>query len=219
MTEAILLLAFAIGILSLYFYMRAQKRDTSVLLLIQQNRYVDAVAEADRLLAAGSRDDATELHRAEALKLLGNFIEAERAYRRILQRARDDAAAMEGLALSLAHQQQGCEEARALMNHAIQNFPQIQEFQAIVLAYIELRCGRSEEAARIFEDNRLLVQTRFQDDYTDPDPLLAETLYIYGVLLRQTGEAGEAAQCFTRVRQWAPGSIFAEWSRAEVGGA
>jgi len=204
-------LLVALGIASLYFYMRAQKRETSVLVLLQQHRYAEAVSEADRALSSGTGDDATRLHRAEALKLIGNFAEAERGFREIVKRTADDAAAIESLALTLAHQRVDCEEARSLMNRAITSYPQIQEFQAISLAYVELRCGKDEEALRIFEDNRLLVATRFQDDYTDPDPLLAETLYIYASLLRRAGENEEAQKCFAAVANWAPGSIFAEW--------
>ena len=212
MTGVIVFALFAVTIVWLFFYMRMQKGDASVLQLLQQQRYADAVAEADRVMKEPlTPGDSTALHRAEALKLLGNFVEAERAYRDVIRQTPDDAAAIEGLALSITHQR-GCEEARTLMSRAIQSFPQIQEFQAIVLAFIELNCGREEEAMRIFEDNRLLVATRFRDDYTDPDPLLAETMFIYGILLERSGNSAEARRCFAKVEQWAPGSIFAEWS-------
>src|SRR5436305_12296221 len=149
-----MLVATAVAIAALVawllVYMLAQKPDTKVQKLIQQGRYADAVA------AAG--DDW--MHRAEALKLQGRFEEAIDSYRRS-----DDPAAREGIALSLAHLGRDLAEAQRLMEEQIALYPQIQEFQALGLAYILLRADKRNDALRIFRDNLELLTTRFRDDY------------------------------------------------------
>jgi tetratricopeptide (TPR) repeat protein len=184
---AVILVATVVGLL---LYMFAQKPVTTVQQLIQQGRYSEAV------LAAG--DDW--LHRAEALKLLGRFDEAIDAYRKS-----DDPAAREGIALSLAHLERNLDEAQRLMEEQIALYPQIQEFQALGLAYIMLRAGKRDEALRIFRDNLVLLETRFRDDYTDPDPLLAETLFMYSELSGDPKLREKAAA-------WAPGSVWSQRS-------
>ena len=181
---AVILIASVIGLL---LYMRAQKPDTSVQQLIQQGRYAEAVA------AAG--DDW--LHRAEALKLLGRFEEAIESYRRS-----DDPAAREGIALSLAHLDRDLEEAQRLMEEQINLYPQIQEFQALGLAYILLRAGKREEALRVFGDNVELLETRFRDDYTDRDPLLSETLFMYAELTEASGDRAHAEMLRKKAKAW-----------------
>ena len=184
---AVILVATVVGLL---IYMFAQKPVTSVQQLIQQGRYSEAVT------AAG--DDW--MHRAEALKLLGRFDEAIDAYRKS-----DDPAAREGIALSLAHLERNLDEAQRLMEEQIALYPQIQEFQALGLAYILLRAGKRDEALRIFRDNVVLLETRFRDDYTDPDPLLAETLFMYAELSGDPRLREKAAL-------WAPGSVWSQRS-------
>jgi len=186
---AVILVATVVGLL---IYMLAQKPVTSVQQLIQQGRYSEAV------IAAG--DDW--IHRAEALKLLGRFDEAIEAYRKS-----DDPAAREGIALSLAHLERNLDEAQRLMEEQIALYPQIQEFQALSLAYILLRAGKRDDALRIFRDNLELLETRFRDDYTDPDPLLAETLFMYAELSGDETLRAKAAA-------WAPGSVWARGERA-----
>jgi len=181
---AVILIASVIGLL---LYMRAQKPDTSVQQLIQQGRYAEAVA------AAG--DDW--LHRAEALKLLGRFEEAIESYRRS-----DDPAAREGIALSLAHLDRDLDEAQRLMEEQINLYPQIQEFQALGLAYILLRAGKREEALRVFGDNVELLETRFRDDYTDRDPLLSETLFMYAELTEASGDRAHAEMLRKKAKAW-----------------
>ena len=189
---AVILIASVVGLL---LYMRAQKPVTTGQQLIQQARYADAVA------AAG--DDW--LHRAEALKLLGRFEEAIESYRRS-----DDPAAREGIALSLAHLERDLDEAQRLMEEQINLYPQIQEFQALGLAYILLRAGKRDEALRVFGDNVELLETRFRDDYTDRDPLLAETLFMYAELAEAAGDRGRADGLRAKAAAWAPGSV---WSK------
>ena len=189
---AVILIASVVGLL---LYMRAQKPVTTGQQLIQQARYADAVA------AAG--DDW--LHRAEALKLLGRFEEAIESYRRS-----DDPAAREGIALSLAHLERDLDEAQRLMEEQINLYPQIQEFQALGLAYILLRAGKRDEALRVFGDNVELLETRFRDDYTDRDPLLAETLFMYAKLAEAAGDRGRADGLRAKAAAWAPGSV---WSK------
>jgi len=174
--------------------MLAQKPVTSAQQLIQQHRYEEAVA-------AAANDP---LHRAEALKLLGKFEEAIASYRRS-----DDPAAQEGIALSLAHLGRDLDEAARLMEQNIALYPQIQEFQALALAYIFLRAGRRDDALRIFRDNAELLETRFRDDYTDPDPLLAETLTMYAALAEAAGDPARAQALRGRAAAWAPGSVWA----------
>src|SRR5207253_8331156 len=148
----------------LLIYMFSQKPATSAQELIQQHRYAEAAAAAER----------DPLHRAEALKLLGRFEEAIASYRRS-----DDPAAREGIALALAHLGRDLDEAQRLMEEQIALYPQIMEFQALALAYILLKRGNRDDALRIYGDNLELLETRFHDDYTDPDPLLAATLVMY----------------------------------------
>ena len=182
----------------LFVYMLAQKPDTKVQKLIQQGRYADAVA------AAG--DDW--IHRAEALKLQGQFEEAIESYRRS-----DDPAAREGIALSLAHLGRDLEEAQRLMEEQIALYPQIMEFQALALAYILLKRGKRDDALRIYGDNLELLETRFHDDYTDRDPLLAETLVMYAVLSHASGDSARASELRARAANWAPNSVWAGFSR------
>jgi len=177
-------------------WMLSQKPVTSAQQLIQQHRYEDAVA-------AAANDP---LHRAEALKLLGRFDEAIAAYRRS-----DDPAAREGIALSLAHLGRDIDEAKRLMEETIALHPQIQEFQALGLAYILLKRGDRDDALRIYADNVELLETRFRDDYTDPDPLLAETLVMFAALSNAAGDPSRANALRAKAAAWAPGSV---WSAA-----
>jgi len=198
MTAGLVLLVAAILLIGgMAAYMFAQKPVTDVQRLIQTHRYADAVAEAQR--------QHDELHRAEALKLLGRFEEAIGAYRRS-----DDPAAEEGIALALAHLGRDLPDARRGMELTIASHPQIQEFQALALAYVLLRLGQRDEALRLFEDNRVLIETRFRDDYTDPDPLLAETLWLFGTLTGEAGEPARANALRAQAAAWAPGSVWAK---------
>jgi len=184
----ILLVAIAL-IGWLVAYMIAQKPITNVQRLIAQKRFQDAVIEADR-----ANDP---LHRAEALKLLGRFEEAIAAYEQS-----DDPAAREGIALCLAHLGRELDRARAMMELQVAQHPQIQEFQALALAYILLRAGDSEAALRLYRDNVELLETRFRDDYTDPDPLLAETLFLFSELAKANGEEARADSLRKQAIEW-----------------
>jgi tetratricopeptide (TPR) repeat protein len=179
-------------------YMLAQKPETTAQQLIQQHRYEDAVSAA--------ANDA--LHRAEAQKLLGQFDEAIESYRRS-----DDPAAREGIALSLAHLGRDLDEAKRLMEETIALHPQIQEFQALGLAFILLRRGDRDDALRIYGDNLELLETRFRDDYTDRDPLLAETLVMFAALSDAAGDPSRAIALRAQAAQWAPGSV---WDRTRA---
>ena len=189
-------------IVFLVMYMRAQKPATSAQRLIQQHRYEQAVV-------AAAQDP---LHRAEALKLLGRFDDAIVAYRQS-----DDPAAREGIALSLAHLGRNLDEAKRLMEETIALHPQIQEFQALGLAYILLKRGEREDALRVYRDNVELLETRFRDDYTDPDPLLAETLWMFATLADANGDPNAAQMLRDRAASWAPDSVWALWARSHAG--
>jgi tetratricopeptide (TPR) repeat protein len=195
MLQLIVVIAAVILIGWLAAWMLAQKPASNAQQLIQQHRYADAITAA--------KDDP--LHRAEALKLLGRFDEAIASYRQS-----NDPAAREGIALSLAHLGRDLDEAKRLMEETIALHPQIQEFQALGLAYIQLRRGERDDALRIFNDNAELLETRFRDDYTDPDPLLAETLVMFAALSEAAGDATRANALRAKAAQWAPGSV---WSR------
>jgi tetratricopeptide (TPR) repeat protein len=184
----VLLLAIAL-IGWLVAYMIAQKPVTNVQQLIQQKRFEEAALEAART------NDA--LHRAEALKLLGRYEEAIAAYRQSA-----DPAAREGIALCLAHLARDLDEARALMETQIAQYPQIQEFQSLALAYILLRKGEREAALRLYRDNVELLETRFRDDYTDPDPLLSETLFLFSELAEANGEEARADSLLRQAKAW-----------------
>lgn len=170
-------------------YMLAQKPVTSAQQLIQLRRYEDAVMEAARV--------GDEFHRAEALKLAGRFGEAIEAYRRS-----NDPSANEAIALILAHQRRDLDEARRMMETQIAQRPQIQEFQALGLAYILLRAGDRDAALRLYRDNVELLETRFRDDYTDPDPLLSETLWMFAELADANGEEARADSLRRQAEKW-----------------
>lgn len=170
-------------------YMLSQKPITNAQQLIHQRRYEDAVMEANRV--------GDHLHRAEALKLLGRFEEAIESYRQS-----NDPSANEGIALSLAHLGRDLDEARRLMETQIAQFPQIQEFQSLALAWILLRSGDREAALRLYRDNVELLETRFRDDYTDPDPLLSETLFLFSELAEANGEEARADSLARQAREW-----------------
>ena len=87
--------------------------------------------------------------------------------------------------------------------------PQIQEFQSLALAYILLRAGDRDAAIRIYRDNVELLETRFHDDYTDPDPLLSETLFLFSQLAEAAGEHARADALRRQAEQWG-------WDRAAV---
>jgi tetratricopeptide (TPR) repeat protein len=183
-------LLLAIALLGwLVAYMLAQRPVTNAQQLLQQRRYEDAVMEATRT--------GDHFHRAEALKLLGKYEEAIAAYK-----LSSDPAAREGIALSLAHLGRDLDEARRLMELQIAQHPQIQEFQSLVLAFILLRAGDREGALRLYRDNVELLETRFRDDYTDPDPLLAETLQLFSVLAEANGEEARADSLARQAEKW-----------------
>jgi tetratricopeptide (TPR) repeat protein len=188
-------LLLAVALLGwLVAYMLAQRPIANVQQLIQQRRYEDAVTEATRT--------GDSLHRAEALKLLGRYEEAIEAYRQS-----NDPAAREGIALSLARLGRDLGEARRLMETQIAQHPQIQEFQALALAYILLRAGNRDEALRLYRDNVELLETRFRDDYTDPDPMLAETLFLFSELAEANGEEMRAESLRKQSKQWSAASV------------
>jgi tetratricopeptide (TPR) repeat protein len=193
MLQLIVIIIALILIVWLAAWMFAQKPVTTAQQLIQQHRYEDAVA-------AAANDP---LHRAEALKLLGRFEEAIASYR-----CSSDPAAQEGIALSLAHLGRDLDEAKRLMEETIALHPQIQEFQALGLAYILLKRGDRDDAVRIYNDNIELLETRFRDDYTDPDPLLAETLVMFAALADAAGDISRANALRTKAAAWAPGSVW-----------
>jgi tetratricopeptide (TPR) repeat protein len=198
MLTAAVVVATIVIVAVLLAYMLAQKPVTKVQQLIQQHRYEEAAQQP-------AADSAGHLHRGEALKLLGHFDEAIAAYKRS-----DDPAAREGIALSLAHQGRDLAEAKQLMEQIIATYPQIQEFQALGLAYILLKKGERDAAMRTFSDNVELLETRFRDDYTDADPLLAETLFMFAELAQAAGDSERAAALRIQAARWAPGSV---WSR------
>jgi len=189
-------LLLAIALLGwLVAYMSAQKPITNAQQLIQQRRYEDAVMEANR-----TNDP---LHRAEALKLLGRYDDAIDSYRQALSpEGQNDPAAREGIALSLAHLGRDLDEARTLMETQIAQYPQIQEFQSLALAFILLRTGEREHALRVYRDNVELLETRFRDDYTDPDPMLAETLFLFSELAAANGEQARAESLKRQAEKW-----------------
>lgn len=184
---ALLLAVVLIG--WLVAYMLSQRPITTAQQLLQQRRYEDAVMEAART--------GDHFHRAEALKLLGRYDEAIEAYRQS-----NDPTAQEGIALSLAHAGHDLDEARRLMEAQIAARPQIQEFQSLALAYILLRAGERESALRLYRDNVELLETRFRDDYTDSDPLLSETLFLFGELAEANGEGARADSLRRQAEQW-----------------
>lgn len=211
MTEIVLVLTGVAAVLGLVAYMLAQKGETAPQKLIHQGLFEAAVKSADELIGRGTSDSALHLHKAEALKLLGRFEEAIASYRVQLLIDPRDAAAREGIALCLTYLGRDLQEARRLMDEALMQFPQIQEFQAMSLAFVDKARGDNASASRLFEDNAELVRTRFEIDYTDRDPLLVEALYVFGELVAAYGRGEDAERYFRRIVDWAPTSVFALW--------
>lgn len=170
-------------------WMLSQRPITNAQQLLQLRRYEDAAMEAART--------GDHFHRAEALKLLGRYEEAIAAYEQS-----PDPSAREGIALSLAHLGKELDEARRMMELQIAERPQIQEFQSLALAWILLRSGDREAALRIYRDNVELLETRFRDDYTDPDPLLSETLWMFAELADANGEDARAESLRRQAEAW-----------------
>ena len=212
MLSALILLVAVALIAWLAIWMTSQKPVAHVQQLIQQHRYEEAVAEAVARTNADPADSAAHLHHGEALKLLGRFDEAIDAYRRS-----SDPAAREGIALSLAHLGRDLDTARTLLEEQLALYPQIQEFQALALAFVLLRRGDRDAALRLFDDNRVLLETRFRDDYTDPDPLLAETMILYATLTEASGDIARADALRAQAAAWAPSSVWAHgiWVRPQ----
>ena len=77
----------------------------------------------------------------------------------------------------------------------------------------EHRRGERDDALRIYADNLELLETRFRDDYTDPDPLLAETLVMFAALAAASGDFARATALRAQAAGWAPGSV---WARVGV---
>ena len=170
-------------------WMLSQRPITNAQQLLQMRRYEDAVMEAART--------GDHFHRAEALKLLGRYEEAIAEYEQA-----SDPSAREGIALSLTHLGRDLPEARRMMELQIAERPQIQEFQSLALAWILLRSGDREAALRLYRDNVELLETRFRDDYTDPDPLLAETLWMFSELAEANGEQERADSLKRQAETW-----------------
>ncbi|HVT44152.1 MAG TPA: hypothetical protein VMT00_07170 [Thermoanaerobaculia bacterium] len=213
----ILVILGALALLGwLLLYMFAQRRESGSLELIQRGNYLEAMAEAQKEIASRPASPEPHLHRAVAAKLHGALEEALRSYRDVLRIDSDDAEAAEGTALCLTWLDRDLPEARRLMERTIQARPEIQEFQALVLAFILLRSGARDDAMRLFHDNQELLETRFEADYTDRDPLLAETLHLYGVMSEEAGKSDRAAKLYRQAAEWAPGSIFDRWSRERL---
>ena len=76
-----------------------------------------------------------------------------------------------------------------------------------------------ESALRLFRDNAELLETRFRDDYTDPDPMLSETLYVYGTLADANGQEALADSLWRQAGKWGwtdfRGRLHQESSREE----
>ncbi|HUO84706.1 MAG TPA: tetratricopeptide repeat protein, partial [Thermoanaerobaculia bacterium] len=177
--------------------------------LLDQEQYEEVIEQAQRRITAGSSDVRIQIQRGEAARMLGRFDDAGDAFRAAVALDSRDPSAREGLAMAIVWSGGDLAEARSILEETIQRLPAIQEFQALELAWIALQQGRRDEALRMFEDQSVLLQTRFEMDYTDPDPLLAETLFLYAKLAREAGDEPAARTLFDRVIEWAPRSIFA----------
>src|SRR5687767_7882724 len=143
----VLAVVLGVTVVGLLAYMLAQKPVTTAQNLIQLHRYADAATQP-------GTDSAAHFHRAEALKLLGRFEDAIAEYRES-----SDPAAREGIALALAHLRRDLDDAKRLMEQTTAAYPAIQEFQALGLAYIELRRGDRDAALRLYSDNVELLET------------------------------------------------------------
>src|SRR6476619_5702315 len=96
----------------------------------------------------------------------------------------------------------------AIASYRRSDDPAAQEGIALSLAYILLKRNDRDDALRIYADNLELLETRFRDDYTDPDPLLAETLVMFAALADAAGDASRAKALRTKAAMWAPGSVW-----------
>ena len=197
LVEASIVIAVIVLLGWLVLYMRAQKPVTSAQQLIQQHRYAEAVADAAADSAGffiAAKPSSSSAASTRPSRHTGNPTIPPRAK---ASRWRSHISA----AIST--------NAKQMMEETIALYPQIQEFQALGLAYIILRRGDRDDALRIYRDNIELLETRFRDDYTDPDPLLAETLVMFAALAEANGDAARAELLRGRAAAWAPGSVWA----------
>jgi hypothetical protein len=65
-----------------------------------------------------------------------------------------------------------------------------------------VRAGDRGAALRLYRDNLELLETRFRDDYTDPDPMLSETLFLFSELARANGEDARADSLARQAESW-----------------
>ena len=212
--ELLLAVIVAVAIAGTVLYMLSQRTPTNAQHLIQQGRFDEAVAEASRATERAPNDFSAWFHLAEGQKLSGRFAEALSSYEQSVRLSPKDPAAHEGRALTRAYLGD-LESARRELEETIAAYPAIQEFQALALAWVLHRLGRVDESMRLFEDNAVLLETRFRDDYTDRDASLVETLFHYGVLSKAAGQRDRAESLFKQVIAWAPNSVFATWARAD----
>ena len=212
--ELLLAVIVAVVIAGTVLYMLSQRTPTSAQRLIEQGRFDEAVAEAARATERAPSDFSAWFHLAEAQKLSGRFAQALASYEQSLELSPKDPAAHEGHALARAYLGD-LESARSELEETIAAYPAIQEFQALALAWVLHRLGRTDDSLRLFEDNSVLLETRFRDDYTDRDASLAETLFQYAVLSKAAGQVDRAELLFRQVIEWAPKSVFAAWANSD----
>lgn len=214
--EIFLIILVAAIVVAVLMSRTSREPRSGVPALLNREDYDGAWAEASRAIEREPRRVDMRLYRAEAAKMSGRFEDAISDFREAMEIDPTDPTVREGLALTLTYAGQDLEGARELMEETIQAHPAIQEFQALELAWILLRLGRRDEALRLFHDNAELLRTRFDMDYTDADPQLAETLHLFARLSEEAQESEAARALHERVIAWAPRSIFARWSRERL---
>ena len=101
-------------------------------------------------------------------------------------------------ALSAGELEQSLEEQRTRVTDALQAFADN------TLRHLREEGGLLSEGVAFPP-----LETRFRDDYTDPDPLLSETLFMYATLAEANGESDRANELRAKAAAWAPGTVWA----------
>ena len=209
------IIVMILGLVAVFLWMAISRRPESDLpQLLQRGQFAEVLRRTFEELKDDPKHVALRVLRGQAAVMAGEFDLALESFQIAARLDPRDPTAAEGVALAMAYAGRSMTEACELMEKTRQSLPAIQEFQGLAVAFLLLKSGDREAALREFADQRELLETRFELDYTDQDATLAETLYHYAILAAEAGDEDAAEQLFSRVRQWGKGTVFERWSES-----